>query len=251
MVARAKAAGVELLVLTDHDSVSGFPEAEAAGKDSGMTVRCGIEINTSQSDRVHILGYGLDWRGEAFAARLAQFRARRAQRIERIVENLRRHGLDILLEEVQAASHETLGRPHVADALKRKGIVRSRQEAFNRFLSPGKPGYAESMGPTPEEAITLIREAGGFASIAHPQTLRGTAEIGGWVQSGLEGLEVYYGAHGPADIKRFSDIAAHHGLIPTGGSDFHGPGSGRQESLGVEIPDEAFGRFAERLSRCS
>lgn len=248
---RAKAAGVSVLFLTDHDSVSGFPEAEAAGREEGVETFCGVEINTALSDRVHILGYGLRWRETVFGSRLAEFRERRVQRARRIVENLRGHGLDISFEDVRGGAYETLGRPHVADALRRKGIVRSRQEAFHRFLTPGKPGYAASAGPTPAEAIGLIREAGGFASLAHPETVQDFSELGAWVKRGLEGMEVYYGGHSPAKIKRFGDIAAHHGLIATGGTDFHGPGSGRENSLGVDVPDEIFERFMERLSRCS
>ena len=240
-----------MLFLTDHDTVSGFPEASDEARGSSMKVYCGIEINTRQSDQVHVLGYGLRWQDEALALRLSDFRERRAQRIHRIVENLRRHGIDISFEEVQGVSKEALGRPHVADALVRRKIVQSRQEAFNRFLSRGQPGYSQSVGPTPEEAISLIREMGGFASLAHPQTVKDLSGLKSLVERGLEGLEVYYGAHSPADIKRYGDIAGHHGLIATGGSDFHGPQSGRETSFGVDVPDEVFDRFMERLSRCN
>ncbi len=251
MVARAKAASVEVLFLTDHDSVSGFPEALEAGRAAGLDVRCGIEINTAYKDSVHILGYGLDWTSPAFLARLAEFRERRTTRIRRIVENLRALGFPIDFADVQAASHETLGRPHVADALRRKGIVKNRQEAFNRFLIKGKPGYVDSMGPSVEEAIALIREAGGFCSIAHPDTVGDADEIAGWVERGLEGLEVYYGAHTPSDIVRYQALAEKHGLLATGGSDYHGPGTGRDKALGVDVPDEVYGRFMERLAKCA
>ena len=250
VVALAASSGVEVLFLTDHDSVSGFPEAEGAASGTAVRVLCGIEVNTSLSDRVHILGYGLRWRDQALARRLEELRARRVLRIERIVESLKAQGLDISLEDVRGASRETLGRPHVADALKRKGIVRSRQEAFQRFLGVGKPGFVGSLGPSPEEAIGLIRDAGGFASLAHPQTVKDFSELPAWVGAGLEGFEVFYGSHSPSDIKRFGDIARAHGLIATGGSDYHGPGSGRDDGLGVEVPDEVFERFSERLSRC-
>jgi predicted metal-dependent phosphoesterase TrpH len=243
-------AEVELLFLTDHDSVSGFSEAlEAAGR-GGLSVHCGIEINTCQADRVHILGYGLRWQDEALARRLEEYRARRFIRVGHIIENLNRHGIAISLEDVRGVSQETLGRPHVADALKRLGIVCSRQEAFERFLIRGKPGYAEPMGPGPQEAIALIREQGGFASLAHPQTVKDFTELESWVSQGLEGMEVYYGSHSPSEIKRYGDIAQHHGLIATGGSDYHGPGSGREVQLGVDVPDEIYERFMERLSRC-
>lgn len=252
MVSRAKSHRVELLFLTDHDSVTGFPEAETAAREKGVSVRCGIEINTCQADQVHILGYGLRWRDPAFVLRLEEFRSRREKRARLIVEKLQGLGLDIRFSDVQAASHETLGRPHVADALRRKKIVHSRQEAFNRYLMGGKPGYVPPMGPTPEEAITLIRDAGGFSSLAHPESVK---DLGGdlprWVEMGLGGLEVYYAAHGPSAREKFTQLAARYGLVATGGSDFHGPGSGRDFPLGVEIPDEVFAVFLERLDRCN
>lgn len=232
--------------------MSGFPEAEAAALDLKLKVYCGIEINTSQKDQVHILGYGFDWRDGGFIASLEEFRRRRVLRIGRIVENLQKHGLNISFEDVQATSHETLGRPHVADALRRKGIVQSRQEAFNRFLIRGKPGYVEPVGPSPLEAIEVIRNAGGFASLAHPETVKDVAsELPLWISKGLEGLEVYYGAHSPSAINKFKAIAESHGLLATGGSDFHGPGSGREKALGVEVPEDVFERFMARLAQCN
>ncbi|MDE2237955.1 MAG: PHP domain-containing protein, partial [Elusimicrobia bacterium] len=248
VVRRAKASGVELLVLTDHDSVSGFGEAREAARRQGITTLCGIEINTAHPGGVHILGYGLRWRDPAFLERLAAFRERRRARVERIVEALRRLGLSIRLEDVVAQGREALGRPHVADALRRGGFVASRQEAFNRFLARGKPGYVGSAGPSPEEAIALIRGAGGFCSLAHPETVSEEGLLAGWKEAGLEGLEAYYGSHRASQTARYLRLASDLGLLATGGSDFHGPGSGRDKPLGVEVPDEVHGRFMERLS---
>ncbi len=238
--------------MTDHDSVSGFPELLRESQAAGLPARCGIEINTLGAGNVHILGYGLRWSDEAFRRRLEEFRQRRVERIRRIVESLRRLGLPIAFEDVAAQSHEAVGRPHVADALRKKGIVHSRQEAFNRFLAKGKPGYVDSMGPTPEEAISLIREAGGFPSLAHPDTVAGLEESAArWKELGLEGLEAYYSSHTPSDIVRYRALADRLGLLCTGGTDFHGPGSGRDKALGVDLPDDVYERFARRLSLCS
>lgn len=259
---RAAASRVELLVLSDHDTVSGFPEASEAARGAGVDLRCGIEINTVYrregaggafpEDSVHVLGYGIKWRDPAFLERLAQFRSRRQLRVRRIVLNLQRQGVDLSFEEVAAGSGETLGRPHVADALRRRGLVASRQEAFSRYLTRGTPGYVESMGPSPEEAIALIRQAGGFASLAHPETLGEPGQIAAWARAGLEGLEAYYSSHTPSDILRYLELCERLGLLATGGSDFHGPGSGRDGALGVEVPESVFDRFMERLSlsRC-
>lgn len=250
MVRRAKADGVSVLFLTDHDSVSGLGEAAAEGAASGVEVRGGVEINTSMSDQVHMLGYGLR-QGGVLSRRLEEFRARRVLRIQKVVENLRRLGLDVSFEEVRGVSGETLGRPHVADLLISKGIVRTRREAFDKYLSRGRPGYAEPMGPSPAEALALISECGGFSSLAHPDTVKDPSLIREWAGQGLEGLEVYYAAFKPSTRRRFQDMARSLGLLATGGSDFHGPGTGRDGPLGVEVPDEVFGAFMERLSRCS
>jgi 3',5'-nucleoside bisphosphate phosphatase len=215
-----------------------------------MDLRCGIEINTVGWGEVHILGYGIRWQDAAFEAKLEEFRGRREVRIQRIVEDLRKHGIDITWEDVRSGSFETLGRPHVADALKRKGVVKTRQEAFNRFLVKGKPGWVESMGPSPLEAIALIRGTGGFCSLAHPGTFPEIGKLEEWTAAGLEGLEVHYGTHTPSDVVRWSEVAARWGLLKTGGSDYHGPGTGREKTLGVNMPDEDYGRFMERLSRC-
>jgi len=250
-VARARSRGLALLVLTDHDTVSGFAEAAAAAPSHcGLEVRCGIEINTRPGDNVHVLGYGIRRGDCGLLARLSEFRERRLMRVRMIVENLRKLGLELSVDEVRGESHETLGRPHVADAMIRKGIARSRQEAFNRYLARGRPAYVEAMGPSLEEALALIREAGGFSSLAHPQTVKDLGPLKDWVRLGLEGLEVHYAGHSPAERKRFADIAASLGLLATGGSDYHGPGSGREGELGVDMPDEDYGRFMERLQRC-
>ena len=243
-------AGVALTFLTDHDSVTGFPEARDAAREKGIDLRCGIEINTIHKDNVHILGYGFRWQDAAFAERLDAFRKRRETRTARIVEKLRELGLPIEVADVVAESKQTLGRPHVADALKRKGLVGSRQEAFNRFLAKGKPGYVESAGPTPEEAIALIREAGGFCSLAHPETLADETLLPGWIALGLEGIEAYYSTHRPSQTAYYLKLAAELGLMTTGGTDFHGPGSGREKPLGVDVPDEVYGRFEERYAKC-
>ncbi len=250
LAAKAEAVGIEDYFLTDHDTVSGIPEALEAGEGRTVSVHGGIEINTNRTDQLHILGYGFDWRSPDFLSSLEEFRRRRVLRVEKIVARLRGQGLDISVDEIQALSYETLGRPHVADALRRKGIVRSRKAAFERYLTPGKPGYEAPMGPSPLEAIRLIRDAGGFASLAHPNTLCDWSEFEVWVKEGLEGIEAYYYSHSIGLINRFVETARSHGLLTTGGSDYHGP-PGRETRLGVEVPDEVHGRFMERLARCS
>lgn len=253
LVARAVKNGVELLTLTDHDSVSGGPDLFAAAKEAALAVRLGIEINCAgegAADRVHILGYGFDPLSPGFAERLSEFRARRAVRARRIVENLRGLGIAIEFSDVQAGAHETLGRPHVADALRRLGVVRSRKEAFERFLVKGKPGFVESMGPSPAEAIALIRDAGGVACLAHPQTAGKETELDELLRSGLQGVEVRYSGHTPSQVRTYGDWASSKGLLAVGGSDFHGPNTGREERLGIEYDDASYAAVMERIEQC-
>ncbi len=250
LVSRAVKNGVELLTLTDHDSVSGGPELFAAAKAEGLNVRLGIEINCAgegAADRVHVLGYGIDVASAGFAERLAEFRERRTVRSKRIVENLRALGIAIEFAHVQSGAHETLGRPHVADALRRLGVVKSRKEAFERFLIKGKPGYVESMGPSPREAIALIRDAGGTACLAHPQTAGKVNELEELCAAGLQGVEVYYSGHTPTQLRNYGEWASAKGLLAVGGSDFHGPGTGREEKLGIDYEDAAAGPVLEVL----
>ncbi len=254
LVARAAESGVSLLVLTDHDSVSGAAELAAAGAAAGVETRLGIEINCAgegSADRVHVLGYGLDPASPGFAARLAEFRERRTVRARRMVEKLRALGYPLEYDAVRASAHETVGRPHVADALRRLGIVKSRKEAFERFLIKGKPGYEDSMGPSPAEAIALIRDAGGIPCLAHPQTAGKEPELEALRALGLQGVEVRYAAHSPSQVRAYGDWAAARGLLAVGGSDYHGPGTGRDARLGVEYEDADLGPVLDGISRCS
>jgi hypothetical protein len=249
-VARAEKAGVALLALSDHDSVSGCAEAEAAGRGSSLDVLCGVEINTREGENVHVLGYGIRPNVPVLLDALAELRRRRVRRIEAILAKLKDCGVELSFEAVRGDSPESLGRGHVADALRRKGLVSSRAEAFRRFLAAGRPAHVGSLGPSVEEAIALIRAAGGFAAIAHPGTVADLDVLEAWVKAGLEGIEVFYAGHSPSDILRFQGLAERFGLIATGGSDYHGRGSGREGPLGVEVADEVGRRFLERLARC-
>jgi len=255
LVARAVKSGVDLLVLTDHDSVSGGDELAAAGRAAGLATRLGIEINCAgegAADRVHMLGYGFDPKSLGFMERLTEFRHRRTIRAGQMVEKLRALGYGIDYSHVRSAAHETVGRPHVADALRRLGIVKSRKEAFDRFLVKDKPGFVPSMGPSPAEAIALIRDAGGTACLAHPQTAGKEPELDDLHRAGMGGVEVNYSGHTAPQIKAYGDWASTKKLVACGGSDYHGPGTGREARLGVEYDDADAAALIEMLDRtCS
>lgn len=247
VVRRAKKAGVGLLVLTDHDSVSGFAEARDEAARQGISFACGIEINTGEADGIHVLGYGIDPDSAVLAERLDVFRARRQSRVGRIVERLNALGIGLTIAEVRGESTETLGRPHVADALRRKGVVKDRGEAFKRFLSHDADAYVPPMGPTVAEAVAAIKAAGGWTSLAHPGTVKKDVDLGPWVEQGLDGIEACYRAHTGPQTQRFLEAAKRYGLLVTGGSDFHGPNTGRETLGGVELPDDQYSRIHDRL----
>lgn len=250
LVARAVKSGVALLVLTDHDSVSGAADLKAAGDAAGLATRLGIEINCAgegSADRVHVLGYGFDPKSPGFAERLVEFRERRTERARRMVDKLRALGHAIEYDMVRSAAHETVGRPHVADALRRIGVVKSRKEAFDRFLAKDKPGFVESMGPSPAEAIALIRDAGGTPCLAHPQTAGKEADLDELWRAGLQAVEVNYSGHTPSQVRAYGDWADSKKLVRAGGSDYHGPGTGREARLGVDYDDAGYAALEERI----
>ncbi|MFC1679774.1 PHP domain-containing protein [Elusimicrobiota bacterium] len=247
LVRIAHRAGLEALILTDHNTVAGVPEARREAESLGQRFAGGIEINTREGDCTHILGYGIDPTGAGLQDLLAGLRRHRRERVERIVELLQRLGVQLDLEDIRTQSDETVGRPHVADALLRKGVVRTRSEAFRRFLRRGGPAHVGSVGPTVPEAIAAIRDAGGWASLAHPGLLSRKCDLGPWVDAGLEGIEVYYPSHTRSQMRRFLETAERYRLLATGGSDFHGPRTDNEKIGGIRMPPEAFDRIEGRL----
>ena len=247
VVRLAKGRGVEIFALTDHDSVSGLHEAGEEANRLGLRFLRGVEINTREEDNLLVLGYGIDPKAAGFEAALADLRCRRHKRVAAMVEKLRSLKVDIALSDVHAAHKETIGRPHIADALRRKKVVSSRSEAFHRFLAKGMPAYVEPMGPTVQEAIDLIRAAGGWASLAHPGALE-AEDIERYAGLGLEGIEVYYPTHTGAVVERLLDWAWRFDLIATGGSDYHGPKTSREEIGSVLFPQDVFEKVLRRLS---
>lgn len=226
----AKEKGLTGLAITDHDTVAGIAEALLAGKELDVDVVPGIEISTRAGGKdIHVLGYFLDPEDERLLERLARLRSVREERNGLIIGKLQQLGLSITLEEVKAGlartlrPDESLGRPHIADALVRKGYAADMRDAFDRYLAEGKPGYASLPRIAPEEAFVWIREAGGTPVLAHPG-LYGDDEL---VRSILErgkpdGIEVYHSDHGTEEELRYAAMAERYGLIVTGGSDYHG-----------------------------
>lgn len=240
LVRKAYAAGVRILALTDHDCTDGLAEAESAAAElRGMEVVPGVELSCLYGQQeIHILGYFLDPTEPTLQSRLVELREARLTRADRMLDKLDTIGIRLNRDRVrEIAGQGSFGRPHIARALMEVGQVGSISEAFDRYLTSGKPAYVERMRLEVPEAITLIRRAGGAASIAHPldyedldlpELLQAAAAVG------LAGLEAHYGRYRGDQIDRLVALAESYNLVPTGGSDYHGV---NKQGEGVALGD--------------
>jgi 3',5'-nucleoside bisphosphate phosphatase len=250
LVAAAFEVGVRLLALTDHDNLAGYREVVAArAVPSGMTLVPGVEINAIVTrdlglweGELHILGFGMDPADATFEATLAAQRGRRRERFERTVELLRELDLSIdgELGGLPGSDDDALGRPTVARALIAAGHAASVDDAFRRLLAWGKPGYVPRTGLGPVEAIEAIRDAGGLPVLAHFGEAMGRMDVLRELhEAGLGGLEVYYRSFDTATVRAVREVARGLGLVPTGGSDYHGDtGSYAEAHAGLWVPPE-------------
>ena len=234
------------LSITDHDSTDGYIKARTFLSDaSPLKLIPGIEINTQGGSSAHILGYGIDVYNEELQNSLTNFRIYRRERLLKMTEKIQSLGFPLTFDDVLAAAPNanSLGRPHIADALKAKKIVRNRKEAFDRFLQKGKPAYIESEVPTLKHALDLITKAGGITVLAHPSYYMSENLLTEMKTLGLRGVEIFYPEHTKSLIQRYRDLAKSLGLYVTGGSDFHGPGTSRDRLACVNVPEEALEMF--------
>lgn len=232
LINKAHARGISVLGLMDHDTVAGWDEATSYLR-PGMSLVLGSEISCQTSDgtSVHMLGMLFDRENTALAEVLSTTRDNRLTRMNRIIGRLNEAGFEITIEDVlaQLAPGATLGRPHLADALIAKKIVASRDEAFTELLHNNSKYYISHYSPTPEDAIKLIKQAGGVAVIAHPlASLRGrTVSIESFksmVEAGLDGIEISHRDQSEDERQLLREVVEQYGIIATGSSDYHGNG---------------------------
>lgn len=249
LVALAAERGITTVGITDHDTTAGLDEAIEAGRALGVEVVPGIELSTAvDAGEVHILGYFVAYRDAALHAALATFRQRRIERARAIVARLQAHGLAISFDDVLAlAGGGTVSRAHIARLLTQRGYTASVDDAFDRYLARGRVAYVPHDRPIPEEAVRLVREAGGAAVLAHPYSAADLERLlPELVAAGLSGLEVWYGEYTEHQRRALDELARAYGLIPTGGSDFHGEGFREGRELGsVEVPPETVERLRQ------
>lgn len=247
VVEKARAAGLDTISITDHDTVNGIDRAIASGKMSGVNVIPGVELTTETPDyEVHILGYFIEHKSEELKAVLGKIRNSRVDRIFEMVGKLKKLGINIDAKKVlDLSGGGSPGRPHVARAMVEAGAVDSVREAFDKYIDSEGPAYVPHYKLSPDEAIKLILASSGVPVYAHPAISKSDSMIPDLISSGLKGLEVYYGGHSGEDAKRYFNLAKKYGLLMTGGSDYHGTQSVREIKLGdVAIPEDLVKKLA-------
>lgn len=230
LIALASATRARAVAITDHDTVSAIVDARTAADRFGIEFVAGVEISAEYSPgTMHILGYCIDDQSTELTVTLGELQQARERRNPQIAGRLRSLGFDISYDEVaEVAGNQVVGRPHFARLMIQKGYVASMQEAFDRFLKKGADAYVEKARLSPPESIALIHQAGGVAVLAHPYQLKLSSYqdldrlVGELADLGLDGIEAVYSRHSAAERASYSEIAARHGLLVTGGSDYHG-----------------------------
>lgn len=257
LITEAAKVGLAALALTDHDTVAGLPRFLAAGAGSPVQAVPGVELSVDCSSGVmHMLGYWMDTANPELVRQMEWIRNGREMRNRTMLEKLNALGFALTWEEVQAcAGEDVVGRPHFGQVLIQKGYAKDKNEAFDKWLGDGKPGYADRPRLTAEVAVALIRQAGGVAVLAHPFSLRiprdaMAALFSELAAAGLAGVECYYSEHSADLTKEYLALAKQANLVPTGGSDFHGevsPGIRLGVGFGgLNVPDEVLTQLAAR-----
>ena len=249
VVAAAHAAKLAAIALTDHDTVDGVTTAREAGERLGVRVIAGVELSAHEgNDELHLLGLHLQ-RVEMLADALIRFRDDRVARAETIVAKLNALGVGLTMDAVLAqAAGGAVGRPHVARALIAGKFVGDQREAFERYLGAGKPAYVDKPRLEIDAAIRMVHDAGGIAVWAHPGGDGRRERVERLVAAGLDGLEVRHPSHTPDDTQRLAALVDFFGLVPSGGSDWHGQREGPRTIGMMRVPGEWLARQEERIA---
>lgn len=229
LVGLAKERGIDVLALTDHDTMDGLEEAIQAGERLGLRVIPGVELSAREYPTFHILGYGFRLGPSPLAELCRRMKVRRDERKERLLAFLRGKGVELSTTEVEEmAGGDIIGRPHFAQAMVRRGYVSTNREAFDRYLDTEEYHEKVECGkPTAQECVEAIKKSGGMASLAHPYQIsvdeaeleRIVRELTGY---SLDAIECYYPKHTPVQQKFYLELVKKYALHTTGGSDFHG-----------------------------
>jgi len=255
--------GLSAIAITDHDTVLGIQPAMVRGDKYGIEIIPGIEISAEWVENgveleVHMLGYFIDHRNSGFQKRLYELSNLRMKRAEIILGKLRGHNIKIDMDELkeflQPSESGTpwVGRLHIAQAMVKKGCVKSINRAFDQYIGNGKCCYVPKHQLTPEGAVQMIKEMKGLAVIAHPGLLNqefSASLIRRLVKNGLDGIEIYYPEHSPTTIRNMEMLAAENSILATGGTDCHGFAKGNILMGTLDVPYELLEKMKERHSR--
>jgi hypothetical protein len=219
---------VSALALTDHDTTQGLPDFLSAGEHYGIEVVPGIEISTRHREySLHVLGYGIRHNSGALENSLEKIQAARKERNHKILAKLQDFDIDISSQDLAGQGIGQIGRPHIARVLVERGVVKTIQEGFVRFLRRGGSAFVEQERPEADKVIAMIKEAGGIAFLAHPGSLDPSMKtLPGLINElknfGLAGIEAYYPSHSPSTSRFLKKLAGELNLLISGGTDFHG-----------------------------
>ena len=249
VIEAAERCGVGALALTDHDTIDGVRAARQAAERAGIRVIAGVELSAFDEDReVHVLALHLSHL-EALEKRLTELRASRHVRAGRIVEKLNVLGIPLTLDEVlQQSNGGAVGRPHVARALIARGVVADFRDAFMRYLGNNGSAFVAKDRLSIQDAIGIAHDAGGIAIWAHPSDGGRRERLEPLVAAGLDGIEIRHPSHSGEDMKRLQALADFFGLVPSGGSDWHGASEGPRRLGTMNVPMEWLEKQDERVA---
>lgn len=265
-MALARKVGVKAISITDHDTINGIksllstPLSPSVDFITGVEISCAPPVQFKHLGSIHLLGYGFSIYDRKLNDLLDNAQQQRVSRNPKIIEKLNALGFDISMAEVEARfGADQTGRPHIAELMKEKGIVANFSEAFDKYLGKGKPAYVDKFKVSCEEAIRIIKQAGGMAVLAHPgllsfnRTGQDVEFIDTLMECGLDGIEVFYTDHNDAATEYYAGLAKKKGLLMTGGSDFHGTfnagvalGTGKG---GLYVDPALFRRMTQHLEK--
>ncbi len=256
VVELAKEKKLEVIAITDHDTIDGVKRGAKKAKELGIEFINGIELSTNyQGKEIHILGYFLNLDDEKLVNKLQELRNQRVTRTDKIIEQLKEYKIEITKEEVmKEVKGDLISRTHIASVLLKKGYVDTRKAAFRRYLGDTGAAYVPRRNFTPIDAVKMLKENGALAFIAHPKLIpwgeKKTFKLVDELKEiGLDGLETYYPSFREIDKIYYKKMCEKRGMIPSGGSDFHG-GNRNNISLGIaNVQNEVYEKMVERLNQ--
>jgi predicted metal-dependent phosphoesterase TrpH len=255
MIQLAIESGLKGIAITDHDTVDGLRELKLSRLKllNQIELVPGIEINTDfEEEEVHILGYFIDFGQPQLLSRLEALKAARKSRADKIIGRLHNLGIEINRDRVQEiAGSGAIGRPHIARAMIESGYGDSIKQVFDHYLKRGGPAYVPRYRLLPEEAIALIKDAGGTAILAHPGLINKTPVIDKVLKMGIQGLEIFYPEHTLYQIYQLLHLTLERKLLITGGSDFHGTENSRNQLGLTGLDSDRFQQFVEKIKNCN